>query len=224
MVLMVLALTGTTHAFEPLRTAAGDPISWPAGTIDIAINPDNPPSELSRDEALEALHQSFEEWTYVSDAAIEFNDLGYTSTDQTQNDGRNVVYFEPEWEWDNDILALTSTWSTSRGNIVGFDIRINTETTFWGIGGMDLQNAMTHEVGHALGLDHSPEVLDATMFPSTSAGETKKRDLHSDDEDGAAFLYPLSAEPPPGCSTTPATGLLALLLMLPFTRRKEVRR
>src|SRR5262249_39402944 len=40
----------------------------------------------------------------------------------------------------------------------------------------DVQNTVTHEFGHALGLDHSPDSR-STMFAGAELGETSKRDL-----------------------------------------------
>ncbi len=54
--------------------------------------------------------------------------------------------------------------------------------------GYDVQNVMTHEFGHMLGLGHS-EFTEATMYESSSMGEIKKRDLHQDDLNGFNALY-----------------------------------
>ena len=45
---------------------------------------------------------------------------------------------------------------------------------------MNLHNTMTHEFGHALGLEHSDETQ-ASMSSTTSVGELSKRDVHDDD-------------------------------------------
>jgi hypothetical protein len=70
----------------------------------------------------------------------------------------------------------------------------------------DLQNTLTHEVGHLLGLDHPPEV-EATMYRRADVGETKKRDLHPDDIAGICTIYPKDA-PTPVCAqfSTELTG------------------
>lgn len=55
-------------------------------------------------------------------------------------------------------------------------------------GGFDLQNVITHEAGHFLGLGHS-DVSEATMSPQATIGETFKRDLASDDIEGLCAVY-----------------------------------
>ena len=53
----------------------------------------------------------------------------------------------------------------------------------------DVQNTVTHELGHAIGLAHSP-VVEATMYyQQTSSGEITKRDLAADDIDAICTLY-----------------------------------
>jgi len=70
---------------------------------------------------------------------------------------------------------------------------------------VDLENVMTHELGHYLGLAHST-VLDATMFASAEAGETIKRDLDPDDIEGLCTIYP-AGSPGGVCDFTPRGGL-----------------
>ena len=40
---------------------------------------------------------------------------------------------------------------------------------------MDIQNIVTHEIGHAVGLSHSPNDPQSTMFPTSKTGETLRR-------------------------------------------------
>lgn len=52
---------------------------------------------------------------------------------------------------------------------------------------IDLQSVVTHEIGHLIGLAHSP-VEDAIMYPSIAPGEVKLQ-LQLDDIQGAQALY-----------------------------------
>jgi len=54
-------------------------------------------------------------------------------------------------------------------------------------GWLDLQGIATHELGHALGLKHTP-VVDATMFATTTDGKSH-RSLHADDTAGVQAIY-----------------------------------
>ena len=98
---------------------------------------------------------------------------------------------------------------------------------------IDVQNTMTHEAGHTLGLDHSTDPR-ATMYATAPIGETSKRILAQDDIDGICSIYPrgqptvtdLQASGGGGCSSSPSqTGpgaaLAALLLLLQIRRRSS---
>jgi hypothetical protein len=126
-------------------------------------------------------------------------------------------------------LAVTSVFKNgTTGEILDTDIEFNAVDYSWGdlvaqpglVGPRtaDFQNALTHELGHVLGLDHncytmtdgqprlndntgSPEldcynppppkaVADATMYPSVELGDTLRRDLSPDDKLGVCDIYP----------------------------------
>ena len=72
------------------------------------------------------------------------------------------------------------------------DIVINSEQRWKNNGdsdAYDVQNAMTHELGHMLGLDHSTSSKLNTMYPSCSLGETTKRTVKQDDLNGFHHIY-----------------------------------
>ena len=66
----------------------------------------------------------------------------------------------------------------------------------------DVQNTVTHELGHVLGLDHpcgsdpacsgAEYLKETTMYQNAPVGEVKKRDLTKDDIDGVCAIYPLN--------------------------------
>lgn len=74
------------------------------------------------------------------------------------------------------------------------DIDINVSFNFgneglWKV--YDIQNCITHELGHLLGLNDESGSGDTndTMYYKSSKGEKKKRTLTSDDKNGVKYLY-----------------------------------
>jgi hypothetical protein len=94
-------------------------------------------------------------------------------------------------------IAVTSTWYyTSTGQIVEFDMKLNSYYR-WGNSlvtpnVMDLQNIVTHELGHGVGMIdvYENSCADVTMYGYGSIGETKKRSLELADIEGLLSLYP----------------------------------
>jgi len=161
------------------------------------------------------------------------------------------------WDFGDTTIATTTTTSNGRsGEILDSDIEMNDapaasggKFTFTAVDGppclsttqtgcvrIDVQNTVTHEAGHTLGLDHVPDHPEATMYPSSVQGEITKRVLAADDVQGICAIYPrgapsVSCVPPDpaggcGCShaqTGPGAALCALLLLLRIRRRSRSR-
>ncbi len=111
------------------------------------------------------------------------------------SDGRNTVYIGPS----RGGAAGTSV-RLRRTEILEFDIAINTNYA-WSTdltcplhdcGALDLQNVLTHEVGHALDLYHVSEAAQAelTMAPGAAPDELKKRDLGAGEILALRRIYP----------------------------------
>jgi hypothetical protein len=128
--------------------------------------------------------------------------------------------------------ALAVTWifkNVKTGEIVDADIEFNAVDYTWGdrvekpalavSTTADFQNALTHELGHVVGLDHNcftpsdgsarlndntgapavdcynnptlPEAVSAaTMYPSVVLTDTERRTLSADDVQGIGAIYP----------------------------------
>lgn len=204
MVIAGLLLATTASAFQPSTNQSGHEVSWDVMPVHWAYEHEGSPDSLDHGQALMAVREAFNAWNAVPGARVRFiEDDGGTPADEL-----NVVYWDDDWKWDPDILALTSTWSKESGTLVQFSIAMNGSDPDWDTSGretaMDLQNALAHEVGHALGLAHDNDHGDATMAPTAAPGETRKRDLHRSDEAGARYLYPGAHGEPLHCSTTHA--------------------
>ncbi len=72
----------------------------------------------------------------------------------------------------------------------------------------DLQTILTHELGHWLGLDHSP-LWQARMWPEAVLAGQAERALSSDDRIGVAALYPAPGAGP-GITTAILSGRVTL--------------
>ncbi|HYO59887.1 myxosortase-dependent metalloprotease, MXAN_2677/MXAN_2678 family [Archangium sp.] len=108
------------------------------------------------------------------------------------------------WDGDPQTIALTlTTYDEKSGIIYDSDIQLNASGFVFttvdppypacpqpvtanpgNCVSTDVQNTMTHEIGHLLGLDHT-RVPGSVMFPSAPQGETSKRTI---DEGSAGFV------------------------------------
>ena len=95
-------------------------------------------------------------------------------------------------------FALTTTWFDRKtGEILDADMELNEQHWTWAIcpdsgcsdGRIDLENTMTHEMGHLFGLAHSPDTAESTMWACAEEGEVLKRSLHDDDQEGFCDVY-----------------------------------
>jgi uncharacterized protein (TIGR03382 family) len=108
------------------------------------------------------------------------------------------------WDHGTTIVALTtSSYVVSTGELVDADVEMNAASATPTLvdsppcsGSLstscvanDVQNAATHELGHFLGLAHSPDPS-STMYASEPIGETSKRVLDSGSKQFVCDVYP----------------------------------
>jgi hypothetical protein len=121
-----------------------------------------------------------------------------TATDV--RDGINTVYFK---RCASACGAAGASIAVSGGKvkrIVEFDISINVDWGWQtdltcpsgGCGLFDLQNAITHEIGHTLDLYHPTDeaAAELTMYGITHANEVNKRDLGAGEVLALRRIYP----------------------------------
>jgi hypothetical protein len=235
---------GASASAYTLHTAErGQNVRWNSPRVDVIV--DTSFLSLSAD-ALQIAAASFAAWR-GPDASLPEVALHEGTADGVGYlpGGFNLstIRFEPEGS-DLAVGALGATLTTydADGNLIDADIILNggPDRPFAVLPALDIfpdpvhydiQNVLTHEVGHFFGFGEEPDLPDATMFPTSGRGETHKRDLSADDSEGVSLLYaPAEGEAvQTGCSLGAArTGalphavigtLVALTLLLGRLRR-----
>lgn len=199
---------------------SGKPLTWPGNCVGFSLER-TMSEKVSNSEARIAIQRAFQAWTEVECSPGKRSTLAFSQTadatcrkSEYRRDGPNVnVIFFRDNEWmhrdvDNTLAKTTVTFNANTGEILDADIEINTAdnpvTASDTNVKYDLQSIMTHEVGHLLGLAHSP-FPEATMFAAYEPGMTEQRTLSNDDVQAVCAVYP------PGraatCDTTPRGGL-----------------
>jgi hypothetical protein len=108
------------------------------------------------------------------------------------------------WSNDSQTIAVTlTTYDENSGIIYDSDIELNaagfsfttsdgpvcTPPLTTGCVSTDVQNTMTHEIGHFVGLDHT-NAAGSTMNPRAPPGEISKRTIDSGSRDFVCTAYP----------------------------------
>ena len=119
----------------------------------------------------------------------------------TNNSLNEVMFGELD---DPDVIAMTIVWGVWGGppagrKLVEWDMVFGPDSAWawWyaveppDVTAMDFLNIATHEIGHAVGMDHpSDSCTEETMYAYADWRETKKRDLNAGDIAGIRKLYP----------------------------------
>lgn len=202
---------------EDCKTS-GKPLFWAGGCVGFALQEDSSihiPMKYFRQVA----QRSFLAWTELEcDSGIStlaFAELDEVSCNKTEyNTGganANIILFQDnKWDYagvDNTLAKTTVTFDDDTGEILDADIEINHAYNQFTINDdiveYDLESVLTHEVGHFIGLDHTPD-FSATMFAGYEPGTIEQRTLEEDDILAACTVYP--PERNVTCNTEPRGG------------------
>jgi hypothetical protein len=183
---------------------------WGSNSVVFYANPAN--ADVDATAAETAIKFGLNVWSTEAGSSFRYIYGGRVNDTSTANDGRNVVIFRNASN--GGALATTYSW-WSGSSLVDSDVIVwdGAYTFFTGTsgcaGGAYLEDVLTHELGHALGLNHSGDV-DATMYPSISWCAMDMRTLAADDIAAAQSLYgratAAATNTPPTLSISSPTG------------------
>ena len=164
----------------------------------------------------EYLHQAFNVWCDVPTTAIDCEYKGMTANEKVAPDGEHMLKWAKgkDWPLGGNVVAVCYVWSNNVNSITDYDIVFNNKNWAWSTTGqsgrMDVGHIATHEVGHALGMDHS-EYPEAVMWHKVKQGDISNRKLHPDDSAGITALYPRTNtnNRAPIITSTPVTQAIA---------------
>ena len=182
---MIALMAATAFAWTQQETPEGVPIRWTETAIDYRMDVGSAPFP----EAIDIIHEGFEEWEEASDSLVRFYGGRPTDEARDEQNGISEVGFLTEWEHPSTTLAVTRVWVNSEGVIAEFDLLLQADPpNGWGDDplSVDLLSTVRHEVGHALGIGHS-EVREAVMHDRIKPGEI--RTIHDDDIDAVMTIY-----------------------------------
>jgi hypothetical protein len=230
-------------------TKAGHYLFWESGCIFATPDADGT-KEIAGSDEFPIISTSIATWnTDVDTSSCSYIKIVENAPQSLEvgNDGVNLIKFR-DASWcrpavdddparcyaDSAAGITTATYvddgtNPRDGAIVDADIEINGVDFAIAVAGVslgtascqaELQNTLTHELGHLHGLEHTclapgdpprfdengsavpecadttdPLILDATMYNYQDCGETKKETLTDDDIDAICSIYPLEKSP-----------------------------
>jgi len=162
--------------------------------------------DVSDESDTAAVRLAVREWNQVTGTTAQLLENANPSARARldwQSDDLHMAWFDEanSSEWFSTgagVVAITPIWFNASGVITDADVIFNGRdwrfTTSGVAGRFDVQAVATHELGHLLGLDHSPHCA-ASMYPWVDPTIVTQRTVASDDVAGVRHAYPLGSWP-----------------------------
>lgn len=229
-------------------TKAGHYLYWESGCVFVTMDADGT-KEIAGDQEFDVIQASIDTWNdgTASCSYLTVMNQGKKAMEVGRDHVNLIKFRDQSWCrpavdddgphcYDSSAAGLTTATyvddaSSSRdGAIVDADIELNGHDFAISVDGVtlgtsgcksELQNTLTHELGHLHGLEHTctvfgdpprvdnngdpvpscsssmanPAITEPTMFNFQDCGETKKETLEPDDIDAICSIYPLAKDP-----------------------------
>jgi uncharacterized protein (TIGR03437 family) len=204
--LAILFLSLHTTESYVFITGDGTPVGWNLinpqspivvnGRVTYSLNSagsDNVPFN----EVEQAITSAFQSWEDIPTSTIAFQRGPNNSSTSNIRNRFEIFWLEGSTitgDGANIAGALAVTFLEGIDNeITDAAIVFNGNQFTWATDGnpndIDIEEVAAHEIGHSIGLDHSPNAA-ATMFPRTGRGRIQNRSLSQDETIAASVIYP----------------------------------
>ncbi len=165
---------------------------WAGNTMSWSYAPAEQPGWGDADRIAAVIQQAMGIWS--AHCGIHFDYLGTTTRPATAEDGANVIGWLPQMA-----SGGNTSWYTQNGVLDETDIQLNVSTNGSATAMLPL---VLHELGHAIGLDHSTNADAVMAGPPATPAYSYATALSDDDIAGCQALYgppmtPVAAQTPP---------------------------
>lgn len=195
-----------SHAYTLTQTQHGQNIRWHYGQKFFLAGNSSNQSSLLPDSIRSAVVNGLQQWKRATQGMFDFDYWQGTNPNiyipQQKQDGLNSIFFASQSNKrpDPNVIGYTQVWfNANTGDMIEADIILNdvdynltdtpTDTsshTERGGKRVYLNNVVTHELGHAIGLSHSNSINSSMLYVEFS----EQFKLGCDDWAGAKHLYP----------------------------------
>jgi MYXO-CTERM domain-containing protein len=237
--LALLLVAQPASAYVRTVTSSGAPMYWNRTVMQITAYLGNPPSDMTAGEILTAVNAAAATWSRgavpCTSVEVRVTSTGEESADVALDGVSRLTFRRQQWCkeprspsepcYAPEAMAVTSVFARREtGEILDADMEINAVQSVWSdlvlrpddaAVAQDLQNTLTHEFGHFIGLDHTcilngdgegrmddhgrpvpdcatapPAIRETTMFAVVGPGDLDRRSLTDDDMNAVCDVYP----------------------------------
>ncbi len=198
-----LLASAAVNAYTPTRSSEGIAVRWKGRPrLELVGNPTNS-SGLTAGEFSQAVVRGLRRWESASSGQVTFDFWSGTNASEfeanSEYNGHSSIYFvsHSKEKLASNVLGVTQVWYDTRtGEILETDIALNdttyrfttraTDTSSGGGNFVFIENVITHELGHALGLSHSGGSQSTMLFMEAR----EQAHLSCDEVVGIHGIYP----------------------------------